>query len=127
MPTKDVLFLFLNKRNFLTTSLDAWQIRKSHIINVSEVLMLNAIYHYYKVSGEINFLYLLHTILLLLLCPHCPLLPSTVLIMGSHPNPVSLVKSSENYLWSVLSLLYLDCNINWSKVQSLSVIAIIAL
>jgi hypothetical protein len=27
--------------------------------------MLNAIYHYYEISGEINSLYLLHTILLL--------------------------------------------------------------
>jgi hypothetical protein len=30
--------------------------------------MLNAIYHYYDISGEINSLYLLHTILLLVLC-----------------------------------------------------------
>jgi len=40
----------------------------SHIIHVSEILMLNAIYHYYEVSGEINSLHLLDTILLLLLC-----------------------------------------------------------
>jgi len=43
----------LNKRNFLTTSLGAWQTHTSHIIHVSEILMLNAIYHYYEVSGEI--------------------------------------------------------------------------
>jgi hypothetical protein len=30
--------------------------------------MLNAIYHYYEVSGEINSLYFRHTILSLLLC-----------------------------------------------------------
>jgi hypothetical protein len=29
--------------------------------------MLNAIYHYYEINDEINSLYLLHTILLLLL------------------------------------------------------------
>jgi hypothetical protein len=39
----------------------------SHIIHVSEIFMLKAIYHYYEVSGEINHLYLLHTVLLLLL------------------------------------------------------------
>jgi hypothetical protein len=39
-----------------------------HIIRVSEISMLNAIYHYYEVSGKINFLYLLHTIVILLLC-----------------------------------------------------------
>jgi hypothetical protein len=38
------------------------------MIHVSEIPMLNAIYHYYEVSGEINSLHLLHTILLLLLC-----------------------------------------------------------
>jgi hypothetical protein len=39
----------------------------SHIIHVSEMLMLNAIYHYNAVSGEINSLYLFQLILLLLL------------------------------------------------------------
>jgi hypothetical protein len=39
----------------------------SHIIHVSEILMLNAIYHYYEVSGKTNFLDFLHTILSLLL------------------------------------------------------------
>jgi hypothetical protein len=39
----------------------------SPIIHVSEILMLNAIYHYYEVSGEINPLYLLQLILRLLL------------------------------------------------------------
>jgi hypothetical protein len=57
VPTKDELFLFLNKRNFLTTSLGARQTHTSYIIHVSEILMLNAIYHYYDVSDEINSLY----------------------------------------------------------------------
>jgi hypothetical protein len=42
----------------------------SHIIHVSEMLMLNAIYHYNAVSGEINSLYLFQLILLLLLCSY---------------------------------------------------------
>jgi uncharacterized membrane protein YcaP (DUF421 family) len=50
------------------TSLGAWHTDTSHMIHVSEIPMLNAIYHYYEVSGEINSLHLLHTILLLLLC-----------------------------------------------------------
>jgi hypothetical protein len=54
VPTKDELFLFLNKRIFLMTSLGALQTHTSHIIHVCEILMLNVIYHYYEVSGEIN-------------------------------------------------------------------------
>jgi len=50
------------------TLLGAWQTHTSHIIHVSEIPMLKAIYYYYEVSGEINSLYLLHTILYLLLC-----------------------------------------------------------
>jgi hypothetical protein len=48
------------------TSLGVWQTHISHI-NVSEMLMLNAIYHYYAVRGEINPLYFRQLILLLLL------------------------------------------------------------
>jgi hypothetical protein len=67
MLTEDKLFLFLNKTIFFTTSLSAWQTHMSHIIHVSEILMLNTIYHYYAVSGEINPVYLLQLFLLLLL------------------------------------------------------------
>jgi hypothetical protein len=68
MPIEDRLFLSLNKINFLTISLGTRQTYTSHIIHISEIFMLNVIYRYYEVSGEINSLYLFHTILLLLLC-----------------------------------------------------------
>jgi hypothetical protein len=38
----------------LTISLGALQTHTSHIIHVCEIIMLNVIYHYYEVSGEIN-------------------------------------------------------------------------
>jgi len=74
VPTEDGLFLFLNKIIFLDDIIRCLKnthththTHTSHIIYVSEIFMLNAIYHYYAVSGEINPLYLLQLILLLLL------------------------------------------------------------
>lgn len=55
MPTEVELYLFLNKRNFLRHRrvLNKYTYM-SHIIFISEILMLNAIYHYYEVSGEVS-------------------------------------------------------------------------
>jgi hypothetical protein len=39
----------------------------SHIIHVSEILMLTTVYHHYEVSSEVNPQYFLHLILHLLL------------------------------------------------------------
>jgi hypothetical protein len=68
MPIEAELLLFLSEIVFFTILLGAWQIHTSHIIYVSEIPMLTMVYHHYEVSGEINSLYLLHFILLLLLC-----------------------------------------------------------
>jgi hypothetical protein len=39
----------------------------SHIIHVHKIFMLNAIYHYYEVRGEVNLLYLFQLTFLLVL------------------------------------------------------------
>jgi hypothetical protein len=50
-------YFLIKQKKFLTTSLGVWYTHTSHNIHVREILMLNSIYHYDEVRGEIKPLY----------------------------------------------------------------------